>query len=36
MFGAPFGGTIRAGQKGFDWAALRLITPPKGCAGLGR
>src|SRR5215467_6387084 len=28
MLGAPFGGTILAGQQGVDWAALRLMTPP--------
>src|SRR5262245_36021166 len=33
-FGAPFGGTTRAGQYGVDCAALRSILPPNG-AGLG-
>src|SRR5271163_5027962 len=28
-FGAPFGGTILAGQHGLESVALRLITPPK-------
>src|SRR5215469_14202303 len=27
-FGAPFGGTTRAGQYGFDWSACRPISPP--------
>src|SRR5262245_49161328 len=27
-FGAPFGGTTRAGQYGFDCAALVVILPP--------
>src|SRR6476646_237202 len=27
-FGAPFGGTMLGGQKGFDSAAVSLITPP--------
>jgi hypothetical protein len=36
MFGAPFGGTTRGGHQGFDWAALRLISPPNGCGGCGR
>jgi hypothetical protein len=35
MFGAPFGGTTRAGQAGFDWAALRLIWPSNFCGGGG-
>src|SRR5262245_37678229 len=26
--GAPFGGTTRAGQYGFDWSALRSMVPP--------
>src|SRR2546430_8475734 len=26
--GAPFGGSTRGGQYGFDWAALRSILPP--------
>src|SRR5271169_4497300 len=30
IFGAPFGGTMRGAQQGFDSAALRLMTPPKG------
>src|SRR5215469_10875211 len=35
MFGAPFGGTIRGAQQGFDSRASRLITPPNGsgCGG---
>jgi hypothetical protein len=36
MFGAPAGGTICAGQKGFDWAALSLISPLNGGGGGGR
>src|SRR5271169_3116942 len=35
MFGAPFGGTTRAGQAGFDWLALRLIWPSNFCGGGG-
>src|SRR5271156_4243585 len=35
MFGAPFGGTTRAGHAGFDWAALRLIWPSNFCGGGG-
>ena len=27
-FGAPFGGTMLGGQKGFDSAAVSLMTPP--------
>src|SRR5262245_57955676 len=34
--GAPFGGTIRAGQACWDWAALGLISPSNFCGGLGR
>src|SRR5262245_11067792 len=34
--GAPFGGTIRAGQAGWDWAALGLISPSNFFGGLGR
>src|SRR6185369_8777935 len=34
--GAPFGGTIRAGQPGWAWAALGLILPSNFCGGLGR
>src|SRR5215467_12533951 len=34
-FGAPFGGTTRAGQNGFDCAAFRLITPSNFCGGGG-
>jgi hypothetical protein len=34
-FGAPFGGTTRAGQYGFDCEALRPITPPNFCGGGG-
>src|SRR5262245_57078076 len=34
--GAPFGGTIRAGQDGWDWAALGLMSPSNFCGGLGR
>ena len=36
MFGAPFGGTTRAGQAGFDWRAFRLISPWNGGGGGGR
>src|SRR5262245_19378099 len=32
-FGAPFGGTIRAGQYGFDLIASRSIVPPNFCGG---
>ena len=35
-FGAPLGGTTRGGHHGFDWAALRLITPPNFGSGGGR
>src|SRR5271170_4706758 len=35
IFGAPFGGTTRDGQPGFDWAALRLISPSNFCGGGG-
>ena len=35
MFGAPFGGTTRAGQYGFDCAALSSISPPNFCGGGG-
>src|SRR6266542_4671634 len=31
MLGAPLRGSTRAGQYGFDSAALRLITPPNFC-----
>jgi hypothetical protein len=34
--GTPFGGTISAGQYGFDCTALGLISPLKGCGGFGR
>ena len=34
-FGAPWGGAARGGHHGFDWLALRLISPPKGIAGGG-
>src|SRR5262245_1277935 len=34
--GAPFGGTIRAGQACWDRAALGLISPSNFCGGLGR
>src|SRR5690349_6661161 len=34
--GAPFGGTTRAGQYGFDWSACRLISPPNFGGGGGR
>src|SRR5438552_17798288 len=34
-FGAPFGGTIRGGQYGFESVALSLITPPNGSGGAG-
>src|SRR5262245_62818976 len=33
--GAPFGGTTRAGQYGFDCAALVSILPPNFCGGGG-
>src|SRR5262245_27187204 len=36
MLGAPLGGTTRAGQEGFDWAALTLISPRNGAGGDGR
>jgi hypothetical protein len=36
MFGAPFGGTTRAGQAGFDCRAFRLISPWNGGGGGGR
>ena len=36
IFGAPFGGTTRAGHAGFDCAALRLISPSNFCGGGGR
>src|SRR6202035_3179792 len=36
MFGAPFGGTTRAGQAGFDCRAFRLISPWIGASGGGR
>jgi hypothetical protein len=36
MFGAPFGGTTRAGHAGFDWSAFRLISPWNGWGGDGR
>jgi len=29
-FGAPFGGTIRGSQHGFDSRESRLMTPPNG------
>src|SRR5215471_6305138 len=35
IFGAPFGGTTRAGHAGLDWAALRPISPWNGCGGGG-
>src|SRR6202035_202837 len=35
-FGAPWGGTTRAGQYGFDWLAWRLISPPNFGGGGGR
>jgi hypothetical protein len=35
-FGAPRGGTTLAGQKGFDWLAWRLISPPNFGGGGGR
>src|SRR5208337_1024606 len=28
--GAPFGGTMRGLQQGFDWRASRWMTPPNG------
>src|SRR5438093_9342421 len=33
--GAPFGGTTRAGQYGFDPAVVRSILPPNFCGGGG-
>src|SRR5271170_7041903 len=36
IFGAPFGGTTRAGQADFDWEALRLIWPWNGGGGGGK
>ena len=33
--GAPFGGTIRAGQYGVDCAVFRSIFPSKGAGGAG-
>ena len=36
ILGAPFGGTMRAGQYGFDSAAFVWILPPNGCGGFGR
>src|SRR6476660_7957191 len=36
MFGAPFGGTTRAGQAAFDCRAFRLISPWNGADGGGR
>src|SRR5215467_13022530 len=36
MFGAPFGGTIRAGQAGFDCRALSSTSPLNGWGGAGR
>src|SRR5208283_5515789 len=33
--GAPLGGAMRGGQKGFDWAAVSAILPPKGGLGGG-
>jgi hypothetical protein len=35
MFGAPFGGTIRAGQAAFDCKALSSISPLNGGGGAG-
>src|SRR6516165_3617359 len=35
MFGAPLGGTTRAGQYGVDCAALRSILPSNFCGGGG-
>src|SRR5262245_50937459 len=35
MFGAPLGGTTRAGQYGVDCRALRLIWPRNGCGAIG-
>jgi hypothetical protein len=34
-FGAPLGGTICAGQQGFESVAPRLMTPPKAGGGDG-
>jgi len=36
ILGAPVGGTTRAGQLGFDCAALSSIRPWNGCCGGGR
>ena len=36
MFGAPLGGTMVAGQAGFDCTALSSIWPVKGWGGAGR
>jgi hypothetical protein len=36
MFGAPLGGTTRAGHAGFDCRAFRLISPRNGAGGCGR
>ena len=36
IFGAPFGGTTRAGQCGFDWVALTSISPPNFAGEFGR
>jgi hypothetical protein len=36
ILGAPLGGTIRAGQYGFESLALRLMVPPNFCSGAGR
>jgi hypothetical protein len=36
MFGAPLGGTTRAGQYGFESTALGLISPRKGGGGFGK
>ena len=33
--GAPFGGTIRAGQYGFEPPVVRSILPPNFCGGGG-
>jgi hypothetical protein len=34
-FGAPFGGTMRAGQYGFEFFASCSILPPNFCGGGG-
>src|SRR5262249_35833437 len=34
-FGAPLGGTMRAGQKGLEPLVVRSILPPNFCGGAG-